>query len=159
MASLQWALDYSSQSAEDKTAYVEDLCAVMRKSDLDKAGNTDARGAIFSAFKAQHRKHVTFRNSLIKLYQLFGISIFLDPSLYASKLSGLPAHSATFGSTVSALAADPRIKRLANDPVRRQDNRTLFFRVMTLFGTNAVGAYIHDFLALVPEDFVLEIDH
>ncbi|KAK0441305.1 hypothetical protein EV421DRAFT_2036343 [Armillaria borealis] len=79
MASLQWALDYSSQSAEDKTAYVEDLCAVMRKSDLDKAGNADARGAIFSAFKAQHRKHVTFRNSLIKLYQLVWHLYFLGP--------------------------------------------------------------------------------
>ncbi len=82
----------------------------------------------------------------------FGVAIFLDPRWGARKKTGRPAYSDTLGSLISSLIQNERVKTMASDIQRRQDNRTLFINVMEVVGTAWVGRYVNDFLKNVPEN-------
>ncbi len=69
MAAIRWAIDFAKQPKDYKTLYVKDLCKTIHEAELD-ATDKEGRQKIHSIFSSGHRKHVNFRNNLVRLYRL-----------------------------------------------------------------------------------------
>ncbi|KAK0441221.1 uncharacterized protein EV420DRAFT_1121186 [Desarmillaria tabescens] len=143
-ARLQFALDYNSLTIAERTAYTNNIFETCKKSTI-KDGNPTTIANLKKAFKTRHRKDVTSRNHLLKLYKMFGVSVFLDPSLEIRTKSGAPAFSETYVTTIDLLEQGLRPFSEYLDKVDQQ-NRVFLFNFLRAAGTLAVYNFIKNFV-------------
>ncbi|KAK0232153.1 hypothetical protein EDD85DRAFT_793035 [Armillaria nabsnona] len=125
IVAICFAIDYDNLTSQEKNNFVIDACKDLEKNKLRKATKVKQQ-EIHHNFRTRHRKEVTFRNNIYKLYQTFGVAVLLDPTLDSrAKTTGSPSHSASFPATLTLLLdADVNLVEV------HKDNYTFFVNLV-----------------------------
>lgn len=162
IVAISFAIDYDNLTSQEKNNFVIDACKDLEKNKLKKASKVKQQ-EIHHNFRTRHRKEVTFRNNIYKLYQTvslesssfdiaycfqFGVAVLLDPTLDSrAKTTGSPSHSASFPATLTLLLdADVNLVEV------HKDNYTFFVNLVRVLADDVVVKFVDHFLLKYPSD-------
>ncbi|KAK0441056.1 hypothetical protein EV421DRAFT_1904978 [Armillaria borealis] len=133
IVAICFTIDYDNLTSQEKNNFVIDACKDLEKHKLKKASKAKQQ-EIHNNFRVRHRKEVTFRNNIHKLYQTFGVAVLLDPTLDSrAKKTGSPSHSASFPTTLTLLLdADVNLVEV------HKDNYTFFINLVRVLADDVV---------------------